>query len=220
MYLFMGGEIAWAIPEYERFLAATTDPDTHGFLCLAACFRHFGEYNKAIEVLNKALTRLPPPPWRIAREADVADALGDTYGEMGLFERAKEHYRKAIALYPTSNQPFGRQELHKRTAKVQAKMDFLDHQTIEAGDFRDGVFSAKSFGYADDIEVFVTIKDHKIADIQLKHQEKIDLGACEITPQRIIAKQSLKVDGITGATVTHQAIIDGVFQALMKATMK
>ncbi len=78
MYLFMGGEFAWAIVEYQKFLATDgAKEDVHGRLCLAACYRHFGEYNKALEVLNDALHHLPGPPWRIAREADIADAGGD-----------------------------------------------------------------------------------------------------------------------------------------------
>ncbi len=39
-------------------------------------------------------------------------------------------------------------------------------------------------------------------------------------PQRIIARQSLKVDGITGATVTYDAIVDAALQALKKAGLK
>jgi uncharacterized protein with FMN-binding domain len=220
MYLFMGGEYAWAIPEHVKFLAATTDEDTHSRLCFAACYRHFGESAKAIEVLNVAMERLPGPPWRIAREADVHDVLGDVYADMGDLAQARQHYEKAVALYPTSNQPFGRQELHRRAAKVQAKVDLLDRRAIESGQLRDGIYAGKSLGYNGDVELTVTIKSGKIADIQVKHEEKIDLGATVIIPERIIAKQSLKVDGISGATVTYDALVDAAFQALKKAGLK
>ncbi len=221
MYLFMGGEFAWAIVEYHKFLSTdSAREDIHGRLCLAACYRHFGEYNRALEVLNEALHHLPGPPWRIAREADIADAMGDLYAEMGLLNPAKEQYKKAIALYPTSNQPYGRQELHRRAAKVQTKLRFLEGQTVEAGRFRDGTYSGKSLGYVGDIIARVVVQNGKIADIQLQHEEKIDLDATTIIPQRILAKQSLKVDGITGATVTYQAIVDACFQALLKAAEK
>ncbi|MCX8038602.1 MAG: FMN-binding protein [Candidatus Sumerlaeia bacterium] len=218
MYLFMGGEFAWAIVEYQKFLATdAAKEDVHSRLCLAACYRHFGEYNKALEVLADALQHLPGPPWRIAREADIADAMGDLYAEMGLINYAKEQYKKAIALYPTSNQPYGRQELHRRAAKVQTKLKFLEGQSVESGRFRDGTYSGKSLGYVGDIVATVVVQNGKIADIRLQHEEKIDLDATTIIPQRILAKQSLKVDGITGATVTYQAIVDACFQALLKA---
>jgi fumarate reductase flavoprotein subunit len=59
-----------------------------------------------------------------------------------------------------------------------------------------------------------------MADIQLKHQEKIDQGACAVIPRRIIDKQSLHVDGISGATVTKNAIIDGTLNCLRKAGLQ
>ena len=59
-----------------------------------------------------------------------------------------------------------------------------------------------------------------MADIQLKHQEKIDQGACVVIPQRIIDKQSLHVDGISGATITKNAIVDGTLRCLRKAGLQ
>jgi uncharacterized protein with FMN-binding domain len=54
----------------------------------------------------------------------------------------------------------------------------------------------------------------------VKHQEKIDQNACVIIPQRIISKRSLKVDGISGATVTKDAIVSGTFRVLKKAGLE
>lgn len=220
MYLFMGGEFAWAIQEYPKFLAATKDPDAHARVCFAACYRHFGEYDKALEVLNEALKNLPAPPWAIMNEANLYDAMGDVYADMGKDAEARQYWEKAATLYPTSNQPTGRAELHRKAAKVRAKIELLDRRRIETGHFRDGVYTGKSYGYAGEIEVTVIIQDGKIADIQLKHDEKIDLGATILVPREMIAKQNIKVDNITGATVTCQAIEDGVFQALKKAGLK
>ncbi len=103
---------------------------------------------------------------------------------------------------------------------MQTKLKFLEGQTVESGRFRDGLYSGKSLGYVGDITATVLIQNGKIADIRLEHEEKIDLDATTIIPQRILASQSLKVDGITGATVTYQAIIDACFQALLKAAEK
>ncbi len=54
----------------------------------------------------------------------------------------------------------------------------------------------------------------------VKHEEKIDLNATRIVPQRIIEKQSVQVDAVTGATVTSQAIVEGAFQALKQAGLQ
>lgn len=220
MYLFMSGEYAWAVQEYRQHLRSKPKGYTHEYLSLASCYRHFGEYDKALEVLDLAMQRRPDPPWRIARTADIHDHLGDTYAEMGDFDRAQQHYQQAIELYPTSKQPHGRHLLRRRAAKVQSKLDLLAHQSIESGQLRDGTYKGRSLGYSKDIVVTVKIKKGRITDIQVKHQEKIDLNATSIIPQRIIEKQSLKVDGITGATVTCQSIVEGTFRALRKAGFK
>lgn len=220
MYLYMGGEYAWAVQEYRKRLASQPMGFTHQYLSLAACYRHFGEYKAALELLEVALRRLPEPPWRIAQEADIHDYMGDLYAEMGNVDPAKQHYGKAVTLYPTSDQPYGQHLLHRRAAKVQAKLDLLTIQAMESARLRDGVYSGRSLGYVDDVIVTVTIRAGRIADVGVQHQEKIDQKASTIIPQRIVEKQSLKVDGVTGATVTCDAILDGALQAVRKAGLK
>jgi len=220
MYLYMGGEYAWAVQEYRKRLQSRPQGHTHEYLSLAACYRHFGEYANALALLDVALQRLPAPPWRIAREADVHDYLGDLHLEMGNVDQATQHFQKAIALYPTSNQPYGRHLLRRRAAKIQTKLDLLSLEAVESGEFQDGTYVGKSLGYVGDLSVTVTIRQGKITDVQVQHEEKIDQKATTIIPQRIVAEQSLKVDGITGATVTYDAIIDGALQALKKAGLR
>ena len=220
MYLYMGGEYAWAVQEYRKRLASRPQGYTHEYLSLAACYRHFGQYANALELLDVALQRLPNPPWRIAQEADICDYRGDLYAEMGNFAQATQQYQKAIALYPTSDQPYGRHLLHRRAAKVQTKLDLLTMTAIESGALRDGTYTGQSLGYVGDVTVAVTIRAGKITDVRVQHEEKIDQKATTIIPQRIIAQQSLKVDGITGATVTYDAIIDGALRAIRKAGLQ
>lgn len=217
MYLFMGGEIAWAIPAYHEFIEKEPKSDVHSRITLAACYCHFGEYEKALEQLNLALRFLPEPPWTIAREADVNDRIGDVYVEMGQPDMARPHYEKAAKLYPTSNQPYGKHQLHLRAQKVRSKLDLIAMESLKPGSLRDGTYSAYTIAYVDTMTVTVVVKGGRIADIKLRHKEKIDLNATTIIPQRIIEEQSLQVDGITGATVTYQAIRDGALQALKKA---
>lgn len=220
MYLYMGGEYAWAVQEYRKRLASRPQGFTHEYLSLVACYRHFGLYQDALALLDVALQRLPEPPWRIAQEADVCDYRGDLYAEMGNLDQARQQYGKAIALYPTSDQPYGRHLLHRRAAKVQTKLDLLTVKAIESGALRDGTYTGQSLGYVGDVTVTITIRAGKITDVRVQHEEKIDQKATTIIPQRIIAQQSLKVDGITGATVTYDAIIDGALQAIRKAGLK
>ncbi|MFC1716728.1 FMN-binding protein [Candidatus Poribacteria bacterium] len=220
MYLFLGGEYAWALQAYQEYLKPKPKGYTHEYRAFASCYAHFGEYERTLEILDIAMQRLPDPPWQIANRADLHDGFGDIYADMGDLEQAKQHYQKAIELYPTSDQPYGRHLLHRRAGKVQAKMDLLELQAIESGQLQDGTYTAQSLGFAEILTVKMTVKAGKIVDIQIEHEEKIDQNATTIIPQRIIAEQSLKVDGITGATVTYQAIEEGTFRALKKARLR
>lgn len=223
MYLFMSGNYAWAAQEYPKYLAeAAGKGATHGYLCYASCLVHFGEYAQALRVLDQAMKDLPPKPWRIANTANIQNFYGDLYVRMGNLEKARQHYEEAIRLYPTSDQPYGRHLLPRHAAKVRSKLDLMAAQSLAAARLRDGAFTGRALGYSDqkDIEVTVTIRGGKIARVDVKHAEKIDLNATTIIPRRIVERQSLQVDAITGATVTSQAIVEGALHALKQAGLQ
>lgn len=224
MYLFLGGETAWALQAYEAYVrklvAEDVEGETGAYISLAACYRHFGEYAKAVKAATLALQRLPKPPWRISSEAHVYDALGDIYADMGDVAKARLHYRKAAQLYPTSDEPYGRHLLARRVAKAQGKLDMLDLAAIRPGGLTDGTYTGSSLGYVDEVEVTVVVKGGRIADVRLRHKENIPLGSTEIIPKRIVEMQSLNVQAVTGATTTSDAIRDGALQALRKAGLK
>jgi len=223
MYLFMSGNYAWAALEYQRYLARVAGRGaTHAYLCYASCLAHFGEYQQALEVLDRAARDLPPDPWRINGMASIQNLRGDICAEMGDLAAARRAYEEAIRLYPQSNQPYGRHLLQRHAAKIQNKLDLLAMRSLESARLRDGTWTGRALGYSDKSDVIVTVvvRDGRIADIRVKHDEKIELSATRIIPQRIIEKQSLRVDAVTGATVTSQAIIDGAFQALKQAGLK
>ena len=220
LYLFLGGEHVWALVQFEKRLSTKPEGQTHDYLCLASCYAHFGEYRKALAVLDMALARLPKPPWRTAREADVHSHIGDIYAEMGGTARATKHYGKAIELYPASKQPWGRHLLKKQAARVQAKLDILSLQSLDLKKLPDGTYVGASLGYKGDVKVTVTLQKGRIADIKVEHKEDIERNATKIVPQRIIEAQGLKVDAVTGATTTSNALIAATFEALKKAGLK
>ncbi|MBI5385894.1 MAG: FMN-binding protein [Verrucomicrobia bacterium] len=93
----------------------------------------------------------------------------------------------------------------------------LDRDALKSARLRDGTFTADVFGYSDNIRANVTVRNARIADVRLDHREKADLGARTILPERIVREQRVDVDGVTGATVTSQAIKSAVFQALKQS---
>ena len=221
MYTFLGGEPVWSIRAHEEFLAKPhQETPIHAHLTLAALYAQYGAFDKAKATLDVALAGLPPPPWDIQRKADLAAAFGDLYAAWGKADRAKRCYAEAVALYPTAKPPYGGHLLPRRAAQVQSKLDLLTFQSLVAAELRDGEYRDKALGYAGDIDVTVVVRQGKIADIRLKHEEKIDQNACVLIPQRIVAAQSLQVDGISGATVTKDAIVHGVYRSLQKAGLR
>lgn len=220
MYLFMSGNYAWAAREYSKHLANVAGAGaTHAYLCYASCLAHFGEYPEAQRVLQRALNDLPAAPWRIASVANIHDRYGDLCAKMGDLAKAREHYTEAARLYPTSDQPYGRHLLPRYEAKVRSKLDRLAMQSLATGRLREGTYTAQAMGYSDtqDLVVTLRIQAGRIADVTVKHQEKIDLNATRIVPRQIVDKQSLEVDGVTGATITSQGIVEGAFRALKQA---
>ena len=223
MYLLMSGQYAWAIREYPKYLKTVAGKGpAHAYLCYASCLAHFGEYPQALGVANEALKDLPAPPWRLNAMGNIQNFLGDLHTEMGDTAKARAAYAEAIKSYLASDQPYGKHLIARNVAKVQTKVNLLTLQDLQNAKLRDGPYVGKSVGYTSsvDLEVTVTIKDGKIADVQVKHQEKLDLGATRTIPQRIVESNSLKVDAVTGATVTSQAIVDAAYQALKKAGLE
>jgi uncharacterized protein with FMN-binding domain len=216
-HLFIGGEIAWALQVFEQRLASKPTGPTHEYLSLASCYQHFGEYEKAFAVLETALAKLPNPPWDIPRKADIESHLGGFYVVIGDTVKAKEHFRSAIELYPTSKQKFGRHILKKQAQHVQAKLEILEYRSLDLTQLQDGTYTGASLGYKGDVTATVTVIGGKITDIAIEHTEDIDQGATKIIPQRLIAAQSLEVDGITGATATTNAVIAATYLALKQA---
>lgn len=223
MYLFMSGNYDWALKEYPPFLSRQNGKGaTHAYLCYAACLAHFRDFTAALAVLNQALTDLPPKPWRINSQANIHNQLGDLFAQMGNAEKAKEHYAEASRLYPLSDQPYGRHLLPRKVAQVQAKLRLLTLEALGSVRLRDGNYTGNSVGYSDQADIVVTaaIQAGRIARLDVMHKEKIELNATKIIPQRIVEQQSLKVDGVTGATITSQAIVEATYRALLKAGLQ
>ena len=221
MYLFMGGEIAWAIQEYPAYLkAAASKGPTHAYLCFASCYAHFGEYDKALAVLDQAAKDLPAPPWRTANLASIHERRGDLYADMGQADKARAEYAAAAELYPKSDQPYGREKLAGQVETVRTKVEMLAAKPPAEARLTDGTFKSTVPGYSKDLTVTVTVKDGRIGDVKVAAAESIERGATRIVPRRIVEANGLRVDTVTGATVTSQAVVIGAYKALKQAGVK
>ena len=88
--------------------------------------------------------------------------------------------------------------------------------------FNPGTYSVFARGHNGDLPMEVTFSEDKILSIEIDdstESEGIANPAFERLPQEIIDGQTLNVDVISGATVTSEAVIDGVAAAVEKAGM-
>jgi len=211
---FLAGEYAWALVEHLKL----TERNCGAWMKVASCYLHFGEHAHALEALDEAARRLPEPPWRDYQHAQVLEAKGGVYADAGDPARARDAWQRAIQLYEASQVPANLRLLIPRgVERVRSRIELLDRVAFAKGRLRDGTYVGEAFGYSDTVRARVAIRDGRIADVQLEHQEKADLGAEEIIPQRVLAAQSVEVDGVTGATVTSGAIQSAIFKALKQA---
>jgi uncharacterized protein with FMN-binding domain len=223
MYLFLGNEPLWAIVAFRERLAETEHeyPPYFDLKGLASLYTDRGMFSEAEKLLLKGLDWAPPKAeWLEMRQAEMHDSIGDLYAAWGRLDDARTHYQESVRLYPLGKPPYGKHLLPRRAKKVQAKLDLLSIQSLEGTTLQDGTYQPTALGYTGDLKLTVDIKGGRIDDIQIEHTEKIDQGATTIIPQRIIEAQSLAVDGVSGATVTKDAIVTGTLEALRKAGLK
>lgn len=88
----------------------------------------------------------------------------------------------------------------------------------EAGAYTPGTYSATVTGMKE-MTVTVTFTADAIESIELDHEETPGIGepVCESLPDQIIELQGLGIDAVAGATLSSQAILDGVADCVKQA---
>lgn len=87
-----------------------------------------------------------------------------------------------------------------------------------------GTYTASARGMKGDVTVEVTFTDTEITKVDIKDQHEtfgvgygLDMTPVEVLPSKIVETQSLNVDTITGATITSNAILNAVSDAVTQA---
>jgi uncharacterized protein with FMN-binding domain len=221
MYTFLGGEPAWSLVAHEQFLALPAGKHAmHAHRSLAALYAGFREYAKAQAVLDRGLSNLPAAPWEVLAKAELLEVRGDVFARAGEIDAAKRAYAEAARLFPTARPSYGAHLLPKKAARARAKLDLLSARTLDTATLADGEFRGRALGYAKDLDVTVSVRARKIVEVRVRHRETISHDAEHIVPAWIVTRQSLDVDGITGATLTRDAIVSAALQALRRAGLE
>ncbi|MEZ9564409.1 flavocytochrome c [Vibrio artabrorum] len=105
---------------------------------------------------------------------------------------------------------------------IDSAAEALKHQRIKELQnvpikFNAGEYTAYGRGHNDDLPVTVTFSEDTILEIVVdssKESDGIANPAFERIPQQILDGQTLNIDVISGATVSSQAVLDGVSNAV------
>lgn len=95
--------------------------------------------------------------------------------------------------------------------KIISSMEIND---VALSQVPDGVYSGSSDAVLVSAEVKVTVKDHKITDVELVRHDHGRGEAAEVIPQAILDAQSLDVEMVTGATSSCKVILKAAENAL------
>lgn len=92
----------------------------------------------------------------------------------------------------------------------------IEIEDIDLRKVRDGEYTGECNATLVKAQVLVKVQEHRITEIRLVRHEHGRGAAAEVLPQSVVAKQSLQVDTITGATASSKVILEAIEQALRK----
>jgi uncharacterized protein with FMN-binding domain len=99
----------------------------------------------------------------------------------------------------------------------ERQIDDISITDLDLNRIPDGTYIGKHYVFPIDVEVNVTVKNHKITNIELvKHQHGQGEEAEEMA-NRVLEAQSLMVDAVTGATSSSKVILKAIEKALAEA---
>lgn len=107
-----------------------------------------------------------------------------------------------------------------KTSVVLTALSAFGLAAFAADGIKDGVYEGTAQGRNGPVTVALTVDGQKITDVKVKsHQESRGISdpAISLLPKAILEAQSVKVDSISGATLTSKAILSAAGEAMKKA---
>lgn len=102
----------------------------------------------------------------------------------------------------------------KELREYKQRINAIEIEEIDLDKVKDGEYTGEYDAVLVKAKVLVKVQNHRISAIQLLKHEHGRGAAAEVIPQRVVAKQSLKVDTITKATSSSKVILEAIEQAL------
>ncbi|HOP69781.1 MAG: FMN-binding protein [Dethiobacteria bacterium] len=100
---------------------------------------------------------------------------------------------------------------------MQSRLPSITVADVDLANIEDGEYIGKYKIFPVAAEVKVTVKDHRIADVELINHRNGRGKAAEVLVDQVAEKQSLEVDVVSGATFSSKAILKAIESALAGA---
>jgi len=162
-----------------------------------------GEMPRALQ-LAEVLARRQPEEGYLA--------AGNACRIAGKYDEAVAYYRKVLSA------PSGPNKRNRDRAQASIEAIRL-YENLEVSRIPDGTYTGSSPGFRGLVHVAVKIQGGRIDSVAVtQHKEDVFFTAPTEIPQRIVESQGVKrVDAVTGATITSEAIVNATAKALAQA---
>jgi len=163
-----------------------------------------GETQRAVQLAAAASTT--------SQAGEAFLLAGDALRQAGQQQKAIEFYQRVLNSKNHRNENYEAIYTARARESIEAikLFDQFDLASIAAG-----TYTGVSTGYNGPMTIAVEVQAGQIASVKVtNHQEKQFYSALADTPRRVIDRQRLDVDAVSGATITSQAIVNAAARAL------
>lgn len=107
--------------------------------------------------------------------------------------------------------------LSKMESNLEELMQ-LDVTDVDLKSISDGTYTGEYSALPVSAKVSVSIKDHRITNIDLLEHNNGQGAGAEVIPLIVVEKQTLQIDTISGATYSSKVILKAIEDALQNST--
>lgn len=144
------------------------------------------------------------------RIGDASKAAGDTGAAAAAYRATMAAAARLPATAPSSARAPG--------SAARAALRLLSARDLDFGRVPDGTFTGEAFGYNAPVGVRMTFREGRCTALHVTALgDKRPLDAYRLVPERILDRQGLAVDAVTGATVTSRAVVSAATEAVFQA---
>ena len=138
---------------------------------------------------------------------------GNVHKRAGNDKEALACYNRVLNIVKNSPKP---KKLKRLKERVQMNMEAVRaYMNLDITQVPDGTYTGSAMGFDEPIDVQVTVSDGKITSVEVtRDKESQPYRSLTDIPEQIVDTQSFRVDAVTKATITSNAVIAAAAKAL------